>query len=415
MRILQINSVCGIGSTGRIATDIYKILEEQGHECIIAYGRATAPEGIKSIKIGTNIDNYMHFAKTRLFDKHGFGSKNATQDFIKDIEKIDPDIIHLHNIHGYYINIEILFNYLKESKKPVVWTLHDCWAFTGHCSHFDYIGCDKWKTGCYNCPLKKSYPASILIDSSKENFLKKKEVFTGVNNLVIVTPSKWLAGLVQKSFMNNVPIKVINNGIDLEVFKPTRSNFRNKYNFQGKFIILGIANIWGKNKGYDYFVRLSKRLNNDEVIVMVGVTEKQLKGLPRNIVGITRTNNIKQLARIYSDADVFINPTLQEVMGLVNIEALACGTPVITFNTGGCPECVDDSCGYVVKRGNLDEVIEKIAIVKEKGKPNYSEKCVKRTGKFYNKDDKYNEYIKLYESLLNIKFFYKRNVRFANI
>ena len=189
MKVLQINSVCGVGSTGRIATDLYKVLEEQGHECVIAYGRGTAPEGIKTIKIGTDFDNYMHVAKTRIFDKHGFGSTKATKEFIEKVKAYDPDVIHLHNIHGYYINIEILFNYLKEANKKVIWTLHDCWAFTGHCSHFDYIGCDKWKDECEKCPQKKEYPSSILKDNSNWNYEKKKQIFTSVNNMTIVTPS----------------------------------------------------------------------------------------------------------------------------------------------------------------------------------------------------------------------------------
>ena len=190
MKVLQINSVCGVGSTGRIATDLYKVLEEQGHKCKIAYGRGTAPEGIDSIKIGSNLDNYYHVFKTRVFDKHGFGSVNATKKFIEEVKDYDPDIIHLHNIHGYYINIEILFNYLKEANKPVIWTLHDCWAFTGHCSYFDYVGCNKWKSGCYNCEQKGEYPSSKVLDNSKLNYEKKKELFTSVKNMTIVTPSK---------------------------------------------------------------------------------------------------------------------------------------------------------------------------------------------------------------------------------
>jgi putative colanic acid biosynthesis glycosyltransferase len=218
VKVLQINSCCGVGSTGRIAADIYKALEEQGHQCKIAYGRGNAPEDIDTIRIGSSLDNYLHVIKTRIFDQHGFGSENATRALIKQIENYDPNIIHLHNVHGYYVNIDILFNYLKEAGKPVVWTLHDCWAFTGHCAYFDYIGCDRWKTGCYKCPQKKKYPSSILMDNSKRNFEKKRELFTGVKNMVIVTPSKWLAGLVKKSFLSEYPVKVINNGVDLEVF-----------------------------------------------------------------------------------------------------------------------------------------------------------------------------------------------------
>lgn len=402
MKILQINSVCGIGSTGRIATDIHRVLIAEGHESHIAFGRDIPSNCENSIRIGKKTDNYNHVILTRIFDRHGFGSKRATQHFIEVVAKINPDIIHLHNIHGYYINIELLFEYLKEANKPVVWTLHDCWAFTGHCSHFDYIGCDKWKIGCYGCPQKKSYPSSILMDNSKDNFIKKKELFTGVNNLTIVTPSKWLAGLVRESFLNQYPIKVINNGIDLDVFKPTKSNFRQKYNLENKFIILGVANIWGRNKGYDYLIELSKKLYKDEIIVMVGVTDKQKNELPDNIVGITRTNSTKELAEIYSSSDVFINPTLSDTFPTTNLESLACGTPVITFNTGGSIETIDDKTGIVIEKEDYEGLYKAIKKIKFKGKDNYAEECIMRARKLYNKNHRFSDYVNLYKEVISL-------------
>ena len=392
MKILQINSVCGVGSTGRIATDLYKVLEEQGHECKIAYGRGNAPEGIDSIKIGSNLDNYFHVFKTRVFDKHGFGSVNATKKFIEEVKEYDPDIIHLHNIHGYYINIEILFNYLKEANKPVVWTLHDCWAFTGHCSHFDYVGCDKWKTGCNNCIQKNEYPSSKVIDSSKLNYEKKKELFTSVKNMTIVTPSKWLANLVKESFLSKYPVEVINNGIDLDVFKPTESDFREKYNLKDKFILLGIASVWTERKGLKYFVELSQKLSDDYKIVIVGVSEKQKKQLPENILAITRTNNVKELAEIYTSADIFINTTLEDNFPTTNLESLACGTPVITFKTGGSIESIDYNCGIIVNKKNLKELINSINIIR---KNVYFNDCINKSMS-YNKLNVYNKYLKLY-------------------
>jgi putative colanic acid biosynthesis glycosyltransferase len=392
MKVLQINSVCGYGSTGRIATEIYKILEEQGYECLIAYGRGTAPDGVNSIKIGTNFDNYVHVAKTRLFDKHGFASTKATKEFIKNAKEYNPDVIHLHNIHGYYVDIELLFNYLKEANKPVIWTLHDCWAFTGHCSHFDYIGCDKWKDGCSKCEQKNEYPSSKVIDNSKWNYVKKKELFTSVKYMTIVTPSKWLAGLVKESFLGEYPVEVINNGIDLEVFKPTESDLRQMYGLRDKFIVLGVASVWTERKGFKHIIELSQKLDSSYQVVVVGVTEKQKKELPENVIGICRTNNIKELVKIYSTADVFVNPTLEEVLGMTNIEALACGTPVITFDTGGCCECINNESGFSVKKEDISGIVNLI----DKSRDISEAKCRKRAEKFEWKEV-YLKYLSLYK------------------
>lgn len=399
MKVLQINSVCGIGSTGRIATDIHQILIEQGHESYIAYGRDTPKNCDKAIRIGTKIDNYAHVALTRIYDRHGFGSKKATEDFITKIENLNPDVIHLHNIHGYYINIEVLFDYIKKANKRVIWTLHDCWAFTGHCSHFDYIKCNKWKTGCANCPQKNVYPTSLIFDNSKDNYLMKKDIFTGVKDLTIVTPSQWLAALVKESFLGEYSIKVIHNGINLNIFKPTESMFRKKYDLLNKFIILGVANNWNRKKGLDYFKELSNLLEKDEVIVLVGLSEKQKKELPKKIIGITRTNNTQELAEIYSAADVFINPTLEDNFPTTNIEALACGTPVITFNSGGSKESIDKNCGFVVTKDSLKQTFVSIRMIKAKGKEHFSKKCRKRSIELYNKEDRFNECIYLYEKI----------------
>ena len=391
MKVLQINSVCGVGSTGRIATDLYKVLEEQGHECVIAYGRGTAPEGIKTIKIGTDFDNYMHVAKTRLFDKHGFGSTKATKEFIKKVKEYDPDVIHLHNIHGYYINIEILFDYLKESNKKVIWTLHDCWAFTGHCSHFDYIGCNKWKYKCEKCPQKNTYPSSILKDNSTWNYERKKQIFTSLDNMTIVTPSKWLASLVRNSFLKKYYIKVINNGINLDIFKYTNSNFRKKHNLQDKIIILGVASIWSKKKGFDYFIELSKLLNDNFKVVMVGVSKKQKERLPKNILVISKTNNSKELAEIYSAADVFVNPTLEDTYPTTNLEAIACGTKVLTFDSGGASETISKTDGIVIKKDNIKSLIEELLKIEKNNSKienlNLDRLC---------KNIKYKEYIESY-------------------
>ncbi|MEI6513429.1 MAG: glycosyltransferase family 4 protein [bacterium] len=398
MNILQINSVCGIGSTGRIATDLHAILLKYGHQSTVAFGRDEARSCDQNIRIGGRVDNYLHVACTRLFDAHGFGSAEATQAFVTRIKALNPDIIHLHNLHGYYLHVGFLFDYLKQVDKPVVWTLHDCWSFTGHCSHFDFNGCDRWRSGCYECPLKSGYPKSLFLDRSMHNYRRKRDAFTGVKKLKIVTPSKWLADLVKESYLRDYPVSIINNGIDLNVFKPKVSDFRSRYNLQGQFISLGVASIWGERKGYQYFIDLAKQLRPDEKIVLVGVSESQIKLLPDGIIGIAKTNSTAELAEIYSAADVFVNPTLEDNFPTTNLEALACGTPVITFNTGGSPECLEERCGLVVDRGDFQGLVEAIGIVRSNGKEFYSAKCRQRAVDHFDKDVRFAEYIELYKS-----------------
>jgi putative colanic acid biosynthesis glycosyltransferase len=401
MKVLQINSVCGLGSTGRIVTDIDTTLRENKIESYIAYGRETSINNDHILRIGSKLDYYIHGGLTRLFDTHALlGSSMASKRFIEQIKKIDPDVIHLHNVHGYYLNIKILFDYLKTSGKPVVWTLHDCWSFTGHCAYFSYAQCDKWIEGCYQCPQRKSYPTSLFIDNSKRNYQRKKGLFTSLGNMTIVSPSQWLADLVAQSFLGKYPVRVIHNGIDTDVFKPAAvDSVIEKFQLEDKFIILGVSSIWGQRKGLNYFIELSKMIDDHSVIVLVGLDEKQIVALPVNIIGIKRTSNVNELAQLYSAADVFVNPTLEDNFPTVNLEALACGTPVITFDTGGSPEAVDDGCGYVAEIGNMDDVKNFIDQVRREGKVAYSEQCVTRVKENFDKNDRFTEYLELYSHL----------------
>lgn len=361
MIIIQINSVCGIGSTGRIATDIHAALQAKGIESHILYGRGEARACDSAIKISSQLDFYSHALQTRLFDNHGFCSTNATQQAIKALDALKPDIVHLHNIHGYYLNCELLFAYLKQKPKiKVIWTLHDCWPFTGHCSHFDFCGCGKWKTQCFSCPQKNTYPASNGLDNSKNNYHRKKTAFTGVMDLTIVTPSHWLADLVKQSYLKDYPVQVVNNGIDISVFQPRQSGFRVKHNLVDKFLIMGAASVWSPRKGFDDFIALANILPDNYRLVMVGLAPEKIKTLPSNIVGINRTDNPTELAEIYSAADVFFNPTYEDNYPTVNLEAIACGTPVITYNTGGSPESVSTEHGFVVAKGDVREVVERV-------------------------------------------------------
>lgn len=388
MRILQINTSVNTGSTGRIAEDIGRILIENGHESYIAYGRGDRPSQSEKIKIGGKSDIYKHGLKTLFFDKHGLGSVNATKLFVKQIEKIKPDAIGLHNIHGYYINYKILFEYIKLRKIPIVWTFHDCWPFTGHCTYFDGEDCYKWETHCSKCPKTKYYPKA-LTDRSYQNFEDKKEAFQNVHKLKIITPSNWLANHAKNSFLKNYPVEVIHNGIDLQVFKP-----HNKYNdFEDK-IILGVASTWDARKGLEDFKKLRKALPLHTKIVLIGLDNKQIKNLPLGIVGITRTENVDELVEWYNKATVFVNPTYVDNFPTTNIEALACGTQVITYNTGGSPEAIDNHTGAVIEKGNITALITAIKYI-NKNQLSINA-CRRRAEMLFDKKDRYLDYLKLY-------------------
>ena len=359
--LVQINSVCN-GSTGKIMGEIQKCAIKNGYECISFFGRKKPFKGLKCFKMNSELFVYLHGALTLLFNNHGMYSYFHTKKLIKQIKRVNPDIIQLHNIHGYYLNYKVLFEYLKKDYKgKVFWTLHDCWSFTGHCAYFSYVKCDKWKCECNRCPQKNKYPKSLFFDSSKREYNRKKKIFNGVNNLTIITPSKWLANLVKKSYLN-YQVKVINNGIDLHTFNYIYDDkIYGKYNIPyNKKIILGVSNIWEERKGFNDFIKLAKVfLGYDCVLILVGLSNKQLELLPSNVIGITRTDNQIELVKLYSIADVFVNPTKEEVLGMTNIEAIACGTPVITYNVGGCPEIVSDDVGFVCK--SYDDLVKKIS------------------------------------------------------
>ena len=365
MKVLEINSVCN-GSTGKIACDLARKLIKDGHECKIAYGRGNPPKEIPSIKIGSRASVFFHGLKARLFDKSGFGSAFATKKLIKEIEIFNPDIIHLHNIHGYYIDVKLLFNYLKQSKKKVIWTLHDCWSFTGHCCYFDYAKCDKWKTECSKCKSKNDYPKS-LISKAKINFYLKKEIFNSLdkNQLILVTPSLWLKKLVNQSYLNQYQTIVINNGIDTSIFKYTDSDIKKRFNLENKKIILGVASVWDRRKGLTDFIELSTKLNDEYKIVLIGLKKEQIKKLPANIIGINRTDNIRELVQWYSAANVFLNPTYEDNYPTVLLEAISCNLCVLTSPVGGCLEIasMSSSCDIIDKK-NIIEQIENLSNVK---------------------------------------------------
>lgn len=402
MKIIQLNATVNTGSTGRIAEEIGRTAISNGMKSYIAYGRVTRESQLEVVRIGGDWDVKCHVLATRLWDKHGFSSTCATKRFIGKLKQIHPDIIHFHNLHGYYLNVEVLFEYLSQTQIPIVWTLHDCWPLTGHCSYFDYVNCSKWKTECGQCPNRKGYPESWFVDRSTENFRKKKELFTSVRNMTFVTPSHWLKGIVEESFLGSYPVRVIHNGIDLNVFKPVwKENIKEKYGLNANCkMILGVASIWDRRKGLADFIQMKGMLAKDEQIVLVGLNKKQISELPTGIIGVSRTENVHELAALYSAADVFVNPTWVDNFPTTNIEALACGTPVVTYQTGGSPEAVSQDTGMAVAKGNVAALYQATTKLMEKGKNAYQSACRRRAELLFNKEERYQDYMELYKSLL---------------
>lgn len=395
--ILSVNAV-PYGSTAKIMIGIAELCVSENIENITSTGYSYHP--IKelpasNIRIGGLLDKSFHMFMNRISGYHGYFSWLATWRFLKKVTELNPDIIHLHNIHGWYLNFPMLFNYIKNHDIRVIWTLHDCWAFTGQCPHFTMAHCERWKSGCHHCMQLKSYPAT-WVDRSEVMWKKKRGWFTGIKDMTIVTPSQWLADLLGESFLKEYPVKVISNGIDMSVFNPTESDFRGRYAIGNKYLLLGVSFGWGKSKGLDIFIELSKRLDaRTYQIVLVGTDDKVDRLLPNNIISIHRTQNQRELATIYTAADLFVNPTREEVLGLVNIESLACGTPVVTFRSGGSPECIDETCGSVVECDDID-ALEKEIIRIHGEHPYETQACVNRAGKFDCKKT-YLKYLALYK------------------
>ena len=397
MRILLINSVCGTGSTGKIIADIVNLLKKSGHEAKVLYGVGEAKGVIPqdAVKTANQWDYYLHNGLSRITDHAGLYSRKATYRLIQEIKIYAPDLIHLHTLHGYYINYEILFDFLKKANIPVAWTLHDCWPFTGHCTNFSAIGCKQWRDKCIDCPQLHRYPKCWFTGDAEKNFIRKKTAFTGLQNLVITAPSHWLADQISASFLKDYPVQVIPNGIDRSIFHPQGGDLRERYGLQGKKIVLGVANVWSKSKGTDDMILLSRMLDDAYQIVMIGLTSKQMEDLPKEIIGIQRTKNQQALAQWYSEADVFVNPTYEETFGLTTVEAQACGTPVVAYNTDGCPETVMQENGIIVPQGDVNKMKEAIINIAFAEKRADSQKM----DSFAN-DHVYQEYIRLYRSML---------------
>ena len=405
-KIVQINTALNCGSHGRIVEQISHVAAERGFETTIVHGaRYVNKSEFTDVQTTTKKQELVNGVWSFIFDTHGLGLKYATKSLITKLEEIKPDIVHLHNIHGYYLNYQILFDYLKNIGVPVVWTLHDCWSMTGHCSQFENYNCDKWKTQCHDCQYLMDWYPRAIIDRSRKNYELKKRCFTSLENMTIVPVSHWLENVVKQSFLAKYPIKVINNGVDTLSFRPIiPTSFRpseasGEISSNQKFKILGVASNWDNDKGVQEFIKLSS--NPDYQVIMIGVKDELKKKLPQNIIAVSRTNNQNELAEYYSMADVFVNPTYKDTFPTVNLEALACGTPVITYKTGGSPESITPETGIVVDKGDFGQLCAAIETVRKNGKDYYSTACRERAVKFYNKDDRFKDYIDLYENIID--------------
>ena len=395
-KLLQINVSANWGAHGRIAEQIGLLAQQRGWEVYMAYGRQNGGSALKTIRIGGKVSVAWHGVESLLLDNQGLASRIDTKRFVRQIKEIQPDIIHLHNIHGYYLNYKILIEFLKEYGKPVVWTLHDCWSFTGHCTHFEYNGCFKWKEQCHDCVNRKAYPKSLFLDHSRKNYNLKKKLFPSLSNLTLVSVSKWLNNNVNSSFLNRTRTMVIYNGVDVDTFAPQK-----RIEHSG-FKILGVASNWKMNKGLSDFIQLRKLLPDNYHITLVGLTQKEIKKLPHGITGICRTDRVEELVYLYSNADIFVNPSYEETFGMTTIEALSCGTPSIVYDTTACPELINEQVGKIVPLYDVKRLA--VAVEEICKHPQYLQMrkdCREYVTEHFDCRNKYQEYIDLYNKLIS--------------
>ncbi len=404
VKLLRITTEINRSSIGRTTEQLGKLVIAEGWKSYIAWGRSDGKSESKKIQIGNKASVFVYGLLTRFFDLHGYGSYFATKKLVSQIKKIKPDIIHLHDIHGYYINLKVLFSFLKESGIPVVWSHHDCWAFTGHCAFYSSVDCKKWQTECHHCPLFKDYPGSLFIDNSRRNYRLKKKLFTSLDNLYNVGVSEWISKELRKSFLSKYPIITICNGIDTDVFKPRQEyskEIREKYNLGSGTILLGVATAWGERKGISDYYKLRERLCDNYTIVLVGVPQSLQKTLPAGIIGIQRTESVEELSKLYSAASIVLNLASAESFGKTTPEGLACGTPGIVYNCTASPDLVDNETGIVVEKGDIEGVVNAINKIMTWAKETTIQKCRERACEHYSIKNNWPKYIDLYKHILN--------------
>ena len=466
MRIAQINIIATL-STGRIAVQLCRMAEEAGHKALMCYSRKHAPADLNSYRIGSSLhlrqkpgkspsrfkrkrmewtDAFrclrnmgLHWLGSKLLDRTGFFSRLPTKRLIRQLEKFKPDIVHLHNIHGYYLYLPRLFQYLKENDIPVVWTLHDCWAFTGHCAYYTEalnappsgavrrrrskqptLGCDRWKTGCGHCVLKHAYPSSWILDRSAKNWADKRNLFCGLKHMVLTTPSQWLHDEVKQSFLKNYPVYTLYNGVDLNIFKPCASEEYleqaiRAYGLEGlgqRRLVLSVAAVWDERKGLNDLIALAEKLGDDYCVAAVGLSKKQLKALPpHTVLGIPRTSNVTDLCALYTAADVYVSASSEETFGMTLVEAMACGTQVLCYNATAMPELVTGDVGEVVPLRNVDALADAVRRLCEN--PRDPQACIDRAAEF-DLDERFGAFMRLYEKMYRFSPAYQAALDRAN-
>ena len=400
--LVQFNTVANLASTGRLTEDIGDVAMAEGWESYVVFGRDFKPSKSHLIMVGGKKDVYIHTLYSRLFDRQGFGSFFTTKKLLKKLDEIKPDIFQFHNLHGYYINVPLILKYATEKNIPIVWSLHDCWSMTGHCSHFISIGCEKWKYECHSCPLKSDYPKSWFIDSSRRNYLEKKALIEAVPRLTIISGSEWLANIASQSYFRNREIRVIPDGIDVDIYKPRNNGdlLRERLGLKGKFVILATGTVWEEYKGLNDYGILRKMLSDDYAIVLVGMNQAALSKVPEGVIGLPRTKSPEELSEYYSMADCVMSLSRTESFGLTPAEGFACGTPAIVYDTTALPELITSETGYVAKFLDVEDVKNKVEIMRSKGKAYYTRNCRLLAENRYDRRKCYNEYLQVYNNLL---------------
>ena len=403
MRILQINVVCGHGSTGVIAVEIAELLEQNGHECYIAYGQGTTTYK-KSYKIGSRIESLLHsLIFSRILGMQGFGSIWATKRLVRWIEKINPDLIQLQTLHCHFLNLPILFKYLKKKGKPVVWSIHDCYSFTGKCTHFTVSGCRRWETGCHDCPqLHTSGAKTYFFDQTARLYNIKKRLFTSLDDLTLISCSNWLKSELQHSFFKEKPINMIYNWIDCAKFKPIHDNsIYESYGIDpSKKYLIGVSAVWDpKQSRYQDALRLAEILPEEYQLVLVGKLVGKVESR-KNVCQIPYVNGVEELSKLYSSAVAFVGFSVEDTFGKVIAEAMLCGTPAIVFDSTACPEVVGDS-GFVVPPHDVEGMLRCVRTIEEQGREKFSTRSIEYVKANYDYTQNVTKYLDLYQSILD--------------